>query len=179
MRKRTRAREIALQGLYQWQLLGEKACADAGIFCREKSWKDTVLEYELGLADDQWRLRNVKRYSDGGEFLRDAKPDAAVAEYLLILMNGVRAQTEAIDQKLKGTTEHWDLARMALVDLTILRIGAYELMFQEDIPPKVALNEAIDLAKRFGGAESGSFVNGILDNIRETGRTGPLTERED
>ncbi|NOZ21736.1 MAG: transcription antitermination factor NusB [Planctomycetes bacterium] len=179
MRKRTRAREIALQALYQWQLLGEKACSEAGISCGERSWNGTRLVYELQFAEDRWELRGTKRRDKAGINLRSVTADEAVVEYALALFNGVRARKDVIDEKLKETTEHWDLERMALIDLTVLRIGAYELMFRSDIPPKVTINEAIELGKRFGGAESGPFINGILDKIRMACRNGCVAERQD
>ena len=64
-------------------------------------------------------------------------------------------------------TNNWEIARMAVVDRNILRLGAYELLHEEDVPPKVCLNEAVELAKRFGDEESSKFVNGILDAIHK------------
>ena len=68
---------------------------------------------------------------------------------------------------------------MALIDLTVLRIGTYELISRPDIPPKVAINEAIEMGKRFGGAESGPFINGILDRIRGSCRKDCLAQTEE
>ncbi len=71
-----------------------------------------------------------------------------------------------IDRKIAQYATNWQLERMAVVDRNILRMGCYELMFREDIPPKVSINEAVDLAKKFSGAEAGKFVNAILDKVK-------------
>jgi len=70
-----------------------------------------------------------------------------------------------IDQLISGASEHWDLARLATIDRAILRLGVCELLFLNQSPPKVVINEAIEIAKKFGAAESPQFVNGILDAI--------------
>ena len=73
---------------------------------------------------------------------------------------------KTLDEHIAGATENWDIARMAAIDRTILRIGTYELAYRDDIPPKVTINEAIDLAKKYSTESSGEFVNGILDKVR-------------
>ena len=82
------------------------------------------------------------------------------------LVNGVLENREAIDALIEQFSSNWKLARMSCVDRNILRIAVFELLFCADIPPKVSINEAIDVGKRFGTEESGSFINGILDSIR-------------
>lgn len=91
---------------------------------------------------------------------------AQTRDYAAQLIEGVRKNIKEIDSHIEEFAENWSLLRMPVVDRTILRIATYELVFLDDIPPKVAINEAVDLAKRFGGADSGSFVNAILDKIR-------------
>ena len=83
------------------------------------------------------------------------------------LIRGVIDNAPAVDAKIVEVAENWDIHRMAVVDRNVLRIATHELLFMPDIPPKVSINEAIDLAKKFSTAESGSFVNGILDKIRQ------------
>jgi transcription antitermination factor NusB len=73
---------------------------------------------------------------------------------------------KAIDEKISGFAENWQLKRMAVVDRNILRMSGYELLFRDDIPPKVAINEAVELAKKYSGPEAGKFVNAILDKIK-------------
>ena len=98
----------------------------------------------------------------------EARPFAAE------LAGGVLARLAGIDSCLSEVSEHWALERMAIVDRNILRLGAYEILYAEDVPPKVAINEAINLARRFSTEEACAFVNGILDRILEEyrGKTG-------
>jgi len=131
LRKRTRARELALQFLYLLDQRGSEVLPELDAF---------VLE---GDGDP-----NVQR------FARD-------------LVRGVVANLPEIDSTIIGVAENWDIHRMAVVDRNVLRLACYELMYEPDIPPKVSINEAIDLAKKYSTAESGAFVNGILDKIRK------------
>lgn len=86
-------------------------------------------------------------------------------------MRGVLEHCQEIDRTIERHSENWRLERMPLVDRNILRIAAFELLYREEIPPKVVLDEAIELGKRFGSPETGSFVNGILDRIMSKART--------
>jgi N utilization substance protein B len=92
--------------------------------------------------------------------------DSGIKQFTLELINGVQEHRETIDHKIAQYAKNWELKRMAVVDRNILRQACYELLFRPDIPPKVSINEAINLAKRFSGEEAGKFVNGILDRIR-------------
>jgi transcription antitermination factor NusB len=85
-----------------------------------------------------------------------------------MLVRGVMKHREEIDRLISKYATNWDIARMAVIDRNILRFATFELLFADDIPPKVSINEAIDIAKRFGDKDSGSFVNGILDKIHKT-----------
>lgn len=91
-------------------------------------------------------------------------------EYYGDAVRGVWEHRDEIDGLIRQTAEHWRLERMALVDRNILRLGAYEICHSADVPYVVAINEAVDLAKRFGSEESGAFINGILDKISEISR---------
>ena len=82
------------------------------------------------------------------------------------LTEGCLANRQMLDELIQRTAENWRLDRMPVIDRNILRIGTYELIFLEDVPPKVSINEAIDLAKKYSTADSGAFVNGILDKLR-------------
>lgn len=92
-------------------------------------------------------------------------PPDQTREYFLMLVNGVRERSAEIDRKIVGTSSNWKITRMSGVDRNILRIAVYELLFRDDIPPKVAINEAIDIGKKFGTEKSGAFINGILDSV--------------
>jgi transcription antitermination protein NusB len=85
--------------------------------------------------------------------------------YFFRLIQGVGEQKEAIDRLIMNYTENWRIERMSGVDRNILRIAVFELVYCNDIPPRVAINEAIDLGKQYGTEESGAFINGILDRI--------------
>lgn len=92
--------------------------------------------------------------------------DQEVAIYALRLVEGAWANREAIDARLKLVARNWDLRRMANVDRNVLRLAVYELGWCPDVPPKVAINEAIEIGKKFSTANTGGFVNGILDRVR-------------
>ena len=97
------------------------------------------------------------------------------------LLDGIMEQKEVIDSLIEQYSSNWKLSRMAAVDRNLLRIAVYELLFCEDIPQKVSINEAIDLGKKFGTDESGAFINGILDSIRKAideGQVTPSTSKE-
>ena len=87
------------------------------------------------------------------------------ARYYEESVRGVWGRVEEIDALIGEAAEHWRVERMTLVDRNILRLGAYELSLGSEIPFAVAINEAVELGKRFGSEESGAFINGILDRI--------------
>lgn len=129
MRKRTLAREIAMQALYQMEIV--------------EGGKDVNLQ---GFFEQQ-----------------DAPPD--VLEFAESLINGCRSHRDVIEKRIAAVAKNWDLQRMAIIDRCILFLGAHEILYRDDIPPKVSINEAVDMAKKFSTENSGSFVNGILDRI--------------
>jgi N utilization substance protein B len=89
-----------------------------------------------------------------------------VPPYLADLVAGVAAHQQELDDLIKKHSEHWRLERMVAVDRNLLRLAVYELLYHPEIPAKVVINEAVELAKRYGTELSGAFVNGILDRIR-------------
>jgi transcription antitermination protein NusB len=101
-------------------------------------------------------------------FVHDRLRDAVLETFCLSHYDGVVGHLIEIDQRLTEAAENWRVARMATVDRNVLRLGAYELLYTTDTPPAVALDEAINLARRFGSAESPAFVNGVLDKLRQT-----------
>ena len=126
MKKRTRGRELALQFLYQLDLLGEEV---------------------LGTLS---------------EFLRSEERDAETCRYARKIVEGAYEHRIGIDAEIQGVAQNWQISRMAVIDRNVLRLAAYELMHCDDIPPKVAINEAIELAKSFGSDSAARFVNGVL-----------------
>ncbi len=95
------------------------------------------------------------------------KIEKVVREFSDFLTQGIEKHLLAIDEMIKKYATNWQLDRMAVIDRNILRLGVYEILFAEEIPPKVTINEMVELAKKFGDAESGKFVNGILDKIHK------------
>jgi transcription antitermination protein NusB len=99
-------------------------------------------------------------------FKRSFDTDAEVWSYALELLKGLEKQRSAIDALIQASSAHWTLKRMALVDLNIMRIAVFELKYaSEAIPPAVAIDEAIEISKKYGTVDSAAFVNGILDQI--------------
>lgn len=86
------------------------------------------------------------------------------------LINGVIENRETIDEQINEVSENWKLDRMSVVDRNILRFAIFELMFEDDIPSNVSMNEAIEIAKKYGTADSPSFINGILDKVASNRR---------
>lgn len=130
MGKRRKAREIALQFLYELDLNAED--------------DPTAREHDF------WGRHPL------------APDGRAFAE---ALVRGTKVNQAKIDQTIAQGAEHWDLDRMAVVDRNILRLAVYELLCSAEVPPKVAINEAIEIAKKFGTKESSRFINGVLDKI--------------
>ena len=132
MGARRKAREIALQILYQM---------------------------EVNPVDPQKALEHL---------WENVAASKATKEFVQRIVTGVRGHGEEIDQLIAKYSEHWRLERMDWVDKSILRMGIFEILLCDDIPVKVAMNEAVDLGKKFGAEESGAFINGILDKISRT-----------
>jgi N utilization substance protein B len=104
------------------------------------------------------------------QFVHDRLRDAELERFTLELFDGVGLNAAAIDKSLTAAAENWRLPRMAGVDRNVLRLGAFELLYTPTTPTNVVLNEAIELARRFGSADSPAFVNGVLDRLHRTGR---------
>ncbi len=132
MRKRTYARELSLQMLYQIDITHDEPGAVLSNF-----W-----ETQEKPAQEQ------------------------IKSFTAELVKGVVQNLAVIDAKISEYAANWQLKRMAVVDRNSLRVSCYELLFLEDIPPKVSINEAVELAKKYSGREAGKFVNGILDRIK-------------
>ena len=148
MRKRTRSREFALQVLYQVDMNHLEV---SEVF--EDFWKDRS---DLALSDKEKEVIEVD------------KKDIEIRQYTEKLVRGTLEKLEVLDKMIERLAEHWVINRMAYVDRNILRLSAFELLYEEEIPIKVAINEAVELAKRYGEDDSSKFVNGILDRIAKT-----------
>lgn len=130
MGKRTKARECAMQMLYQWDLTREPMDRVAGLF---------------------WQVRS------------STDETRAMAERLA---RGAQAQFEALDEEITRASDNWRFERIAAIDKNILRLAVYELMREPATPSSVVIDEAVELAKRFGEGGSPPFVNGVLDAIK-------------
>jgi N utilization substance protein B len=126
---------------------------------REKAFQTLFLMDALGVGPDE----AIPLFALVSAAPRDE-------EYYRETVVGVWERREEIDGLIGEAAENWRIGRMAMVDRNILRLGTYEIRHGKDIPFAVAINEAVDLAKRFGAEESGAFVNGILDRIAEIAR---------
>jgi len=104
--------------------------------------------------------------------VEDRHLDEAVAEFAGALVEGVGANQEEIDARIQEAAPEWPLAQMARIDKNILRLAIYEILYNNAVPARAAINEAVELAKRFGGDTSSRFVNGVLGAI--AGRSGEL-----
>jgi len=135
MMRRRRAREVALQVLFQEDL----------------------------------NPRVDVRASD--EFLQRRVPTTELLAFARELVGGVRRHRPELDARIEKAAANWSLARMAATDRNVLRLGAYEILFS-DTPAPVAINEAVELARRYGTAQSGPFVNGILDRLMRDHASG-------
>jgi transcription antitermination protein NusB len=100
------------------------------------------------------------------QFVNDRLAEASIRQFCLSLYDGVVANLKDIDLKLSASAENWRLSRMTTVDRNVLRMGAFELLHTKDTPAAVAFDEAIELARRYGTADSSAFVNGVLDRLK-------------
>lgn len=93
-----------------------------------------------------------------------------IKEFSIFLVEGISKNKDLIDSLISKYATNWQIQRMPAIDRNILRLATFELLFADDIPPKVSINEAIEMAKRYGDKDSGKFVNGVLDKINKTER---------
>lgn len=106
--------------------------------------------------------------------------NGAPTEYARDVVLGVEAHQARIDRLIENTSENWALSRMPLVDRNILRIAVFEMLYRdEDVPDSVAINEAVEMAKVYGGEDSSKFVNGILGRLAEVAGSGELEDSAD
>ena len=112
----------------------------------------------------QLEIRGDDVIGEVDAFCIEQGKEAEVSDFAMKLAKGCIPKIKEIDQKIIDISENWELQRMPVVDKNILRLACYELFYMDDIPPKVSINEAIDLAKKYSTAKSGLFVNGILES---------------
>jgi N utilization substance protein B len=98
-------------------------------------------------------------------FAQEYMKDSNQLEYFNRLFEAAAGNLPVIDEKLESCSENWKVSRMAKVDLAILRLSAAEILYLDDVPDSASINEAVDMAKKFGGDDSGKFINGILGKV--------------
>jgi N utilization substance protein B len=150
MASRRKGRILAFQALYSWEMNDS---------ARKGPDKPVIGE---GLLDFSW-LESDRR----------AAMEEDISGFSRLLVVGTIENIAAIDKMIRGHLENWDISRLNRVDLAILRMSAYTLMFQPDMAPSIVINEAIGIAKEFGADDSYRFVNGVLDSIRRTLQNSP------
>jgi N utilization substance protein B len=101
-------------------------------------------------------------------YWREFGGDPETRAYAEESVRGVIAERDSLDETIRSASEHWRLERMTRVDRNVLRLGTWELSHRGDVPTEVVLDEAVELAKRYGSEESGAFVNGVLDHVAKT-----------
>ncbi|GHU99218.1 N utilization substance protein B [Spirochaetia bacterium] len=145
MASRRRGRVLAFQALYSWEALG------AGSALPEDLLNFSWLEHD-----------------------KQASLDQGTAEFSRLLVVGTIENIGPVDDMIRRHLKNWDFTRLNRVDLALLRMSAYTLMYQNGVPPSIVIDEAIGISKDFGTDESFRFINGVLDSIRRT-LEGPQT----
>ena len=156
MGKRREARERAVQFLFQYDLNPPENLEEA----LSRFWdSQRVAAIEL----------DKKGEATWGQVVALPAPspeEQATRTFAEPLIRGVLEHRTEVDERIRKHAKNWDMARMATVDRNVMRLAVYEMLFREDIPPVVSINEAVDIAKKYSTDDSGKFVNGILDKIR-------------
>jgi transcription antitermination factor NusB len=124
----------------------------------------------------QYDIRGKAFLKEFEDFVKQSGAGPEVAAMGEELFFNCLDRLEETDAAIAQAAQHWKLSRLAAVDRAVLRLGAYELLFKSDLPPKVAIDEAVRLAKRFSTADSGAFVNGVLDHIMNAPRGQPAAD---
>jgi N utilization substance protein B len=129
----------------------------------------SLYEWDFSGCDNE-KLKEIT-----GRNIKEFGPGMEEKNFIWQLVNGVVEKKEKLDEIISKSAPQWPLEQITIVDRNVLRMGLYELLFssREEVPPKVAINEAIELAKTFGGESSGKFINGVLGTVyREIGEPG-------
>ncbi len=114
--------------------------------------------FQMEISGDDSR-EAIESFCQHFEVPEKAKP------FFFRLVEGVKSHRNEIDRLIGRFADHWKISRMSRVDRNLMRLAVFELVYCDDIPPKVSINEAIDIGKKFGSEQSSAFINGILDSI--------------
>jgi N utilization substance protein B len=154
--KRREARERALQFLFQHD------------FNTPENLDEALAEFwATQRANTHAEKLDAPTWGEKTELPPPTADEAAIQLFADPLIRGVLEHREKIDAEIQKHAKNWSLQRMAAVDRNVLRLAVFEMLFREDIPPIVSINEAVDIAKKFSTHDSGKFVNGILDQVRK------------
>ena len=155
MGKRREARERAVQFLFQHDINPPEDLEGA----LDQFWDS---QRAAAMAED----KGMATWGQPIELPPPTEDEAALRSFAEPLIRGALEHRGEADEIIKKHAQNWDLHRMAAVDRNILRLAIYEMLYREDIPPVVSINEAVDIAKKFSTQDSGRFVNGILDKVK-------------
>ncbi|MDR1239679.1 MAG: transcription antitermination factor NusB [Treponema sp.] len=153
MASRRKGRILAFQALYSWDAALGTGKSRTGV----KTAPPDGAAIPDGLLDFSWL-----------EPEKQENLDEAIRAFSRLLITGTIENIGAVDGMIRSHLQHWDFSRLNRVDLAILRMSAYTLMFQDEVAPSIVIDEAIGISKEFGTDESYRFINGVLDNIRRT-----------
>jgi N utilization substance protein B len=154
MASRRKGRILAFQALYSWEANSKKISRTE----RHPAAPPELLEFP-------W-LEQEKR----------AALDEGISVFSRLLISGTIENIAAIDRMIKNHLENWDFSRLSRVDLAILRMSTYTLMYQTEVAPSIVINEAVGISKEFGTTDSYRFINGVLDSIKETLQKNPAPQ---
>ncbi len=169
--KRRTAREMAVQMLYQNDLGGSNLpqifnTFDVAEYVAQEDTETPEMPTAGGAAGSPRTKRpGLPDLEDRGEYTKRRKRVEEAFLYAQSLVRGTLDHRQQIDEMIRGQADNWRLERMPAVDRNILRLAVYEMLFEMDIPKLVVVDEAIELAKKFGSEQSGRFVNGLLDGL--------------
>lgn len=124
-----------------------------------------MLLFQVEFHDDAEMPRQIRLYLEGNEAINSQ----VVSDKIEERCEAVRSKIDEIDKLINENTEGWNTSRMGKVELTVLRLAVYEMRYDKDIPDKVAIDEAVEIAKKYGQENSGSFVNAVLGKIIKLG----------
>ena len=155
MGTRREARERAVQFLFQYDLNPPANVEEA----LDQFWDS---QRTAALAED----KGPATWGETPVLPPPTAEEAAARTFAEPLIRGAIEHRDEIDEQIRKHAKNWELHRMAAVDRNVLRLAIYEMLYREDIPPVVSINEAVDIAKKFSTQDSGKFVNGILDRVK-------------
>ncbi len=124
-----------------------------------------LYQYDVYIEQNR-ELNNFDEQLEGFFITQDVINDIEIKDFFIVLAKGVCDNRDSIDEIISKYSDNWKVSRISRIDINILRIAIYEMLNLSNIPHPVTINEAVDIAKKYGNNESGSFINGIVDRVR-------------